>query len=52
MNNEPFYSMANSISCCGPCNAMKSKISLHEFLGKIQRIAKNLDPNVVPELRT
>lgn len=42
MNNERFYSIQNSIACCGRCNAMKSKDTLHMFLGRILQIADNL----------
>lgn len=42
MNNESFYSIQNTLACCGRCNAMKSKDTLHVFLGRIAQIAENL----------
>lgn len=42
LNNEPFYSIANTVACCGACNKMKSDITLHEFIAAVERVAHNL----------
>jgi hypothetical protein len=42
LNNEPFYDMTNTLPCCGVCNGMKSKLSLHDFLTRVQKIVDRL----------
>lgn len=39
MNNEPFYSMNNAVTCCGPCNQMKSDLKMGDFIERVHMIA-------------
>lgn len=39
LNNEPFYDAGNTVTCCGPCNQMKSNLKMGEFIERIQMIA-------------
>ena len=38
LNNEKFYKIENSISCCYTCNRMKSDLSYDEFITHIGKI--------------
>lgn len=47
VGNEPFYSLENTIACCGACNQMKGSLSLHDFLARVQKVYLSLiDPTV------
>jgi hypothetical protein len=37
-NNEKFYKIENSLSCCGECNVMKQDSTYKQFMEKIQKI--------------
>lgn len=41
-NNELFYGLNNSISCCRDCNMMKKDLFYNKFVSKIQKISKHL----------
>lgn len=43
LNNEPYYSMANAVSCCFTCNGMKSKMTMRQFFNQVQKIANHLE---------
>lgn len=42
INNEPFYVITNTVSCCKWCNRAKSSMTLHQFLLHMNRIVDNL----------
>jgi hypothetical protein len=37
-NNEPYYKMKNSLSCCTTCNLMKGSMSYISFLAHVRKI--------------
>jgi hypothetical protein len=37
--NSIGYTLANCVSCCGPCNMMKKVLSYAEFIERCKRIA-------------
>lgn len=39
--NSHGYTLANSVTCCGTCNAMKSSLSADEFLARALAIVKH-----------
>lgn len=45
MNNEPYYSLQNALSCCAKCNSMKSALPFSDFLSHVKRVADNLGLN-------
>lgn len=47
LNNEPFYSPANAVTCCGTCNAMKGKMTMHDFFERVLKIADRISPEPV-----
>jgi hypothetical protein len=38
MNNELHYDAHNALACCKLCNSMKGKMTMHQFLDRIQKI--------------
>ena len=44
-DNSKGYTMDNILPCCSTCNAMKSKMSIDEFLDRCRRISKRADCN-------
>lgn len=41
-NNEPFYSLENSVSCCKVCNISKNDKNFEQFNSWIERLYNNL----------
>lgn len=42
MDNDIGYTKENSVSCCSPCNQMKSNLGFDEFIGRCKKIAHHL----------
>jgi len=49
MDNTKGYELSNVVPCCTPCNQMKSKLTVKDFVCKCREIIKHMEKNHVAQ---